>query len=203
MSQLADRPVGLRERKRIKLRRTVQSEALRLFQEQGYDATTVEQIADAAEISTTTFYRYFPTKEDVVLDDDYDPLIEQIVAERPPDEPLVATVLAVVKAVGAAVETDRDQAITRLRLMAAVPALQARQYVEERNNFKLFAGLLAARTGRSPDDYQLRLTTAVLTAAQFEAARYWARHDGNTDLAGLLEQAITTVEPLLAALGDE
>ena len=68
----ASPPIGLRERKKIKLRRSVQREALRLFAEQGYEDTTVEQIADAADISTTTFYRYFPTKEDVVLDDDYD-----------------------------------------------------------------------------------------------------------------------------------
>ena len=72
-------PLGLRERKKIKLRRSVQSEALRLFAEQGYEDTTVEQIADAADISTTTFYRYFPTKEDVVLDDDYDPIVEHII----------------------------------------------------------------------------------------------------------------------------
>jgi AcrR family transcriptional regulator len=71
--------LGLRERKKVKLRRSAQREALRLFAEQGYEATTVEEIADAADISTSTFYRYFPTKEDVVLDDEYDPIVEQII----------------------------------------------------------------------------------------------------------------------------
>jgi AcrR family transcriptional regulator len=67
ISTQTDPPQGLRERKKHKLRRTIQASALRLFETQGYERTTVEQIAAAAEISTTTFYRYFPTREDVVL----------------------------------------------------------------------------------------------------------------------------------------
>jgi AcrR family transcriptional regulator len=55
---------------------------LRLFRAQGYSATTVDQIAAAAEISPSTFFRYFPTKEDVVLLDDYDPLLAQMIADR-------------------------------------------------------------------------------------------------------------------------
>jgi len=200
MSQLADRPLGLRERKKIKLRRTVQREALRLFASQGYDETTVEQIATAAETSTTTFYRYFPTKEDVVLDDYYDPLIEQTVASRPAGEPLMATVRAGAAAVVAAVEADREENLIRLRLIAAVPALMARQAIEGRKTFDLIARSLAARTGHSTEDYQLRLAAATAAAAQFEAARYWAEHDGAESLADLIGQALTAVEPLLQAL---
>lgn len=200
MSQLADPPLGLRERKKIKLRRTVQREALRLFASQGYDETTVEQIASAAETSTTTFYRYFPTKEDVVLDDDYDPLIEQTVAVRPADEPLMTTVRAGAAAVVAAVEADREENLIRLRLIATVPALMARQAIEGRKDFDLITRSLAARTGRSTDDYQLRLAAATASAAQFEAARYWAEHDGADSLADLINQALTAVEPLLLAL---
>ena len=76
MSELgtADRPAGLRERKKAKTRAAIREHALRLFREQGYGGTTVEQIAEAAEVSPATFYRYFPTKEDVVLQDDLDVL---------------------------------------------------------------------------------------------------------------------------------
>ena len=200
MSQLADRPLGLRERKKIKLRRAVQREALRLFAGQGYDETTVEQIASAAETSTTTFYRYFPTKEDVVMDDYYDPLIEQTVASRPADEPLIATVRAAAAVVVAAVEADREENLIRLRLIATVPDLVARMAREGRKTFDLIARSLASRTGRSTEDYQVRLAAATAAAAQFEAARYWAEHDGADSLADLMDQALTAVEPLLQAL---
>ena len=66
--------LGLRERKKAKTRAAIQRHALRLFREQGYEATTVEQIAEAAEVSPSTFFRYFRTKEEVALYDDLDPL---------------------------------------------------------------------------------------------------------------------------------
>ena len=72
MTEVPVRPDGLRERKKAKTRAAIRQHALRLFREQGYSATTIEQIADAAEVSPATFFRYFPTKEDVVLQDDLD-----------------------------------------------------------------------------------------------------------------------------------
>src|SRR5690348_1119169 len=74
---------GLRERKKQKTRWLIQEHALRLFNEQGYEQTTVDQIAAAAEISPSTFFRYFKTKEDVVLEDEYDPLLLRLLATAP------------------------------------------------------------------------------------------------------------------------
>ena len=193
-------PLGLRERKKLKLRRSVQREALRLFADRGYEDTTVEQIADAADISTTTFYRYFPTKEDVVLDDDYDPIAEQIIAAGGDDEPLVTTVRKAIAAVAAAVEADRDAALARLKLLASVPALKARQGAEGRKTLDFFIRLFSARSGRPVGDYRLRVTTAAFVAAQLEAARCWADADGAESLGQLMDDAVTLVEPLIAAL---
>jgi AcrR family transcriptional regulator len=200
MSVPTDRPAGLRERKKIKLRRTIQAEALRLFETRGYEQTTVEQIAEAAETSTTTFYRYFPTKEDVVLDDDYEPVIEATIASRPAGEALSDTVRAAAAAVAAATETDQDNNLARLGLVGSSPALDARYAGEERRSIDLIARLLADRTGLTAGDYQVQLTAAAVIAVLFTASRRWAADRGAVSLRTLVEQAVTTVEPLLAAL---
>ena len=192
--------LGLRERKRLKLLRTIQGEALRLFEAQGYEQTTVEQIAEAAETSTTTFYRYFPTKEDVVFDDDYDSVIEAMAASRPREESPAKTLRAAVAEVVEAAEADRDRNIARLRLMAAVPALDARFAADERKTTALITRVLAARTGRPADDFQLALTAAASVAVLFTASRRWAAEQGATQLATLIDQALDTVEPILTAL---
>src|ERR1700760_280801 len=74
---------GLRERKKARTLADLQRHALRLFRDHGWAATTVDDIAAAAEVSRSTFFRYFPTKEDVVLFDDVDPLFEQTFAGIP------------------------------------------------------------------------------------------------------------------------
>src|ERR1700746_3157992 len=83
--QATDQQLGLRERKKIKTRQAIRREAIRLFDTNGYAATTVEQIAEAAEVSPSTFFRYFPSKESLLLADDLDPLILQAFKDQPPD----------------------------------------------------------------------------------------------------------------------
>src|SRR3954454_2644348 len=78
-----ERPDGLRERKKAKPRAAIREHALRLFREQGYQRTTVEQIAAAAEVSPSTFFRYFPTKEDLVLQDDMDTRLVEAFERQP------------------------------------------------------------------------------------------------------------------------
>jgi len=75
--------MGLRERKKVRTRQVFQQVAMQLFDQHGYAATTVEQIAAAAEISTATFYRYYSDKEDVVLSLDASPFVEKVLTECP------------------------------------------------------------------------------------------------------------------------
>ena len=86
-----------RERKKAQTRQRLQEQALRLFTERGYEATTVEQIAAAAGVSHMTFFRYFPTKEDAVLSDSYDPLLVAAIRSRPRTEHPVTRIHAAVR----------------------------------------------------------------------------------------------------------
>jgi hypothetical protein len=81
-----------------------------------------------------------------------------------------------------------------------VPALKARQGAEGRKSLDSFIRLFSVRSGRSVEDYQLRVTTAAFTAAQLEAARCWADADGAESVGRLMDDAVTLVEPLIAAL---
>src|ERR1700712_5130182 len=93
MSTPADTaPIGLRERKKIRTRAVIRDNAMRLFAEQGYTATTVDQIAEAADVSPSTFFRYFPNKEAVVLADDVDPLVIRALQDADPHLTPVAAV---------------------------------------------------------------------------------------------------------------
>ncbi len=162
-------------RKAIKLRRAIQTAALRLFETQGYEHTTVEQIVEAAETSTTTFYRYFPTKEDVVLDNDASPLFEAAAATRPDGEPLTATIRAAMAGIVATAEADHDITLARMRLIATVPALEARYAGEERRSIDFLARLLANRTGRLR---ARRRPVHRLPPMGSRTRRYPARHPG-------------------------
>jgi len=120
-------PIGLRERKKAKTRAAIQSHALRLFAEQGYAATTVDQIADAAEVSQSTFFRYFPTKEDVVLHDRYDPLMLAAFAREPADlGPIAAMRRAMRSVFGSLSAHEIEQERMRGRLILTEPELRAR-----------------------------------------------------------------------------
>ena len=100
---------GLRERKKARTRASLREHALRLFRLQGYQATTVEQIAAAAEVSPSTFFRYFPTKEDLVLQDDMDVRMIEAFQQQPPGLSVIAAVRAATREVfGSYTAADLD-----------------------------------------------------------------------------------------------
>src|SRR6516164_6345541 len=112
---------GLRERKKARTRAAIREHALRLFREQGYDSTTVEQIAEAAEVSPSTFFRYFPTKEDVVLQDDLDLVWMDAFRAQPPDlGPIAAMRTAVRAAFAGLAPGDLEQLREAMELAVAV-----------------------------------------------------------------------------------
>lgn len=186
-------PSGLRERKKQKTKEAIQREAMRLFQEQGYEETTIEEIAEAAEISPSTFFNYFPTKEDVVLYDRYDPIMASLMLTRPSDELPSVVMKQMFEALGVMLERDREIILARARMALKVPALRARFWEELERARDLISGVIAARTGRDAEDFELKVVSMVLVAAAFEASQEWLRRGGRGSMFELVNKALDTV----------
>ena len=157
---------GLRERKKAKTHQAIQEAALRLFRAQGYEATTVEQIAAAAEVSPSTYFRYFPTKEDVVIHDALDPILFASFAEQPAElSPIQALRASMATVFGALTSEELALEFERQELIVAVPELRARMLDDLATTFRGFAEALAARVGRSADDLDVRAFAGAVLGA--------------------------------------
>jgi AcrR family transcriptional regulator len=166
-----DRPAtGLRERKKARTKAAIQQHAMRLFSEQGYQATTVEQIAAAAEVSPSTFFRYFPTKEDVVLYDALDPVLLEAFRAQPAElHPIKALREAMWSVLGELPEGELAVQSERDTLIRAVPELRARMLDEFAKNLELFAEIVADRVGRRPDDPAVRTVAGAVIGVGISA----------------------------------
>lgn len=148
---------GLRERKKAKAKAAIQEHALRLFAKQGYAATTVEQIAEAAEVSPSTFFRYFRTKEAVVLYDSLDPLIMEAFREQPAELSVIQALRVAMKTVFEGVPPKRFALeMRRFRLARTIPELKTSILDEMTRNIEMLAVMIAERTGGDPDDLAVR-----------------------------------------------
>ncbi|MCM2578444.1 TetR/AcrR family transcriptional regulator [Streptomyces meridianus] len=195
MNRPARPPAGLRERKKAQTRRTIQEQALRLFLDQGYDNTTVGQIARAADVSSMTFFRHFPTKESVVESDDYDPLVVRLIEQRPPEEtPLAALRHALQEGLAGVYATDREALFVRTRLILTTPALRARLWENQHATEEMLTTALAARCGQEPA-LRLRVTAAAALAALTAALTVWVEGDGEAHLPALVEEAFAALRP--------
>jgi AcrR family transcriptional regulator len=176
MSQLSEDRPGLRERKKARTKAAIQQQALRLFRDRGYDATTVEQVAEAAEVSASTVFRYFPTKEDLVVSDDYDPLFIESFRAQPagltPIEAIRAAITVALKDLSAAeLAAQRD----REMLIFTVPELWAASLENINQGMALMASLVAERVGRDQDDAAVRTFTGAVLGVSLEVMLRWAK----------------------------
>jgi AcrR family transcriptional regulator len=188
-------PVGLRERKKAKTRAAIQQQALRLFQEQGYQATTIEQIAEAAEVSPSTFFRYFPTKDDVVLYDALDPvLLEAFRAQPAKLSPIQAlrgamwAVFAELPAEEVALQRERDA------LIRSVPELRARMLDEFARNLDLLAEVVAERVGRRADELAVRTLAGAVIGVGISAWYTAGDHATTQDYLAVMDAGLAHLE---------
>ncbi|MFI7639761.1 TetR family transcriptional regulator [Nonomuraea sp. NPDC049400] len=188
---------GLRERKKARTRETILREAFRLFRERGYNATTTEQIAEAAEVSPATFFRYFPTKEHLVTLDQFPPLIEGIAAQ-PPGAPV--TVLRGAFRTAFASLTAEEIAAGHAREVFAttVPELVAANLRKASGVLEEISALLADKTGYRRDDPRLRNAMGAVFGVVALVWVEWAR-DSEMDGPAELDKALEHLESGLGA----
>jgi AcrR family transcriptional regulator len=168
--QATDQPLGLRERKKIKTRQAIRRAAFRLIDENGYAATTVEQIADAAEVSPSTFFRYFGSKESLLLADDLDPLILAAFETQPPELSLIQAFRRAYEEVMAQLPSDQlEFESTRQRLMFSIPELKAAMYDEYYRTVNVMAEAISRRIGCAATDFEVRVFVGALTGAMMAA----------------------------------
>lgn len=186
---------GLRERKKIETLHRMQGEAMRLFEEQGYDETTIEQIAAAAGVSPSTFYRYFPTKEDVVVQDEYDPMIVAAFQDQPEGmAPIEALRTALRVLFGQFTPEDMERVRKRVDIIVSVPAVRARQVQQSVATERLISEMVAERTGRDATDLEVRHFAAVLVASWTAGVIAWSDGGLGEDLMTIMDQCLDHLE---------
>ena len=191
---------GLRERKKEQTRAAIQREALRLITERGYEATTCEQIAAAAEVSAATLFRYFPTKEDIVLQDGYDPVIAAaVVARQRAEPPLVAVRRGFADALAEVYVGDVEPIRQRTALILSVPALRSRAREQNASLVEHLRRALAERSRSGEDAVDLEVAAACCAAAVSVAVERWATQGG--DLPVIVDQALASLGRLSAGTG--
>ena len=165
---------GLRERKKARTRAAIREHALRLFREQGYQRTTVEQIAAAAEVSPSTFFRYFPTKEDLVLQDDMDTRMLEAFERQPTGLSPVAAIRGAIREVLESYsEADLDVIRQTTTLAMTVPEVRARAMDEFGRTIAVVSEALAKRAGRPADDLAVRTIAGAIIGVIMSITMPW------------------------------
>ena len=193
------RPEGLRERKKARTRAAIREHALRLFRENGYQQTTVEKIAEAAEVSPSTFFRYFPTKEDLILQDDMDTKMVEAFEQQPPGLGPVAAVRAATRQVIASYsEADLDVIRQTTALAMTVPEVRSRAMDEFARTIGVISEALARRTGHPADDLAVRATAGAIIGVIMSITMPWEGWSSDRqsieETFGRIDQALGLLE---------
>jgi AcrR family transcriptional regulator len=191
------RPTGLRERKREATRLRIATEAARLATERGVAGVTADEIADAADISRATFFRFFATKETAIAEGFSGPKVDELLdtlRAQPADLAPLDAVTATFRDLGQQLDADtRGLVLEQARIAQDSPALQAWMASAWLHDERLVAAVLAERMDTDPDDPRARMVAAVAMAAMRTGLERWVAADGAVDLAKLFDDALRVV----------
>ena len=193
-----DRPrPGLRERRKKLTAAELEAAAYRLFGERGFDAVTVDDIAAEADVSRRTFFRYFASKEDVLLADHFTQLarLREAMAARPDDEPIVTALRNALLSMTGDFDTRKEMVIVRGRLMRDTPSLQARSLVHQKLWEDAMQEMVAERLGVDPvKDLRPGVLSAAALAAMRVAFTNWLAAGCDSDLIALTTEALDLLD---------
>jgi AcrR family transcriptional regulator len=172
--------------------------AVRLFAEQGYEQTTIAQIAREAGISQRSLFRYFGTKEDLVCGDQeaLGELLKRTVEQQPAEMSAWDALRSGFEVILTANHT-LERALELSRLIFGTPSLHAR-YIEKRLRWQVelvpvIRDRLSNGPGRPAPDTQARAIVATVFACADTATELWVGHDGRRDLADLYDECLAAV----------
>jgi AcrR family transcriptional regulator len=184
---------ALRDSRRRETARRIEGIALHLFADDGFDAVTVERIADAAHISARTFFRYFPSKEDVLFENNRRAaeLICEAFTDRPPHESADVALRNAIVDVSANTGPEPEEALLRVKVMSDTQTVSYRGLGYDVEASAALVPLYAARDGIDPDgDLRPSVRVASALAATAVAHRAWLSSGGSLDLGDLVARAL-------------
>ncbi|MFF3689524.1 TetR family transcriptional regulator [Streptomyces sp. NPDC002187] len=198
MNDHEGRPAGLRERTRRAVQAEIVATAMRLFLERGFEATTMEQIAGEIGISRRSLFRYFGTKEDIVLGDHAESgrVLQAALEARPADEPPWEALRAALKALVESLPYSPEDFLKITSMLHASPSLRARQLDKQQQWMDLLVPDIARRLGAEEDalaEVRARALVACALACSAIATETWVRSNGTVDMEQVFDEAVAAV----------
>ena len=190
---------GRRERKKLATRQALQDVALRLVAERGLDQVTVEDISEAADVATRTFFNYFSSKEEALLGNLPEKVatVQRMVVDRPAGETPLEAVCQVLRTMTLRLAERREERLLRQQVIERHPGLLARQLGEYASFEQALAAAVAERLGAGrADALYCRVVAAVAVAAARSAVSTWMADKGRRPLAGMVDAAFAQLRDL-------
>ncbi len=191
-----DAVMGQRERRKIATREALETAALRLFVRDGFDHTTVDDIAAAADVARRTFFRYFESKEAVVFARSAEQLelLKLSLQSRPVDEPVLTAIRAAILDLSASQEDDRDRQLVRATITVNAPSVQAHGALLTAEWSATIAAFVRERLDASLDDMRPDTIAGATVGALGGAMGRWVAGGGLEDSAELVNHAMDLLE---------
>jgi AcrR family transcriptional regulator len=167
---------------------------MNLFAKQGYAATTVEQIIRGVDVSESTFFRYFPTKESLIFADGFDPVILAAFAAQPPEIGVMDALRSAFRGLFESFTSDqRAEVHDRIALFLSVPSLRAAAFEQFATTMDRLAEAIAARLGREPSDFDVLIVAGAVVGASMAALAALAV-DPEADYVQLVDDALARLQ---------